>query len=195
MALLVFTLIDFHATLCRSLWLCVLSSCVFYQFVSVFKIRMEVKKNKNKKNKHLATHMHVCCCCCVCVMSVAVRGRQFISDRQTKHGGFGGGRDARRGKVQAPPSAPSSVIALILSLSLQLISSKICRCLSQPPPLSAITPFNTMELISVIHSSLSRVYVHMGHLGLLCHKRLGSVVFLLVSLAPCVTHVEPVKDK
>lgn len=41
-----------------------------------------------------------------------------------------------------------------------------------------------MELLSVIHSSLSRVYVHREPLGLVCHERLGSVAlyFLLISL-------------
>lgn len=50
-----------------------------------------------------------------------------------------------------------------------------------------------MELLSVIHSSLSRVYVHREPLGLVCHERLGSVAlyFLLISLVcPCVNTCE-----
>lgn len=55
-----------------------------------------------------------------------------------------------------------------------------------------------MELLSVIHSSLSRVYVHMEPLGLVCHDQIRQrcIVFLLISLAYlCVIHVKSVKNK
>lgn len=55
------------------------------------------------------------------VMSVAVWRRQYISDRQTQHGGFGGGDNIRRGKVRAR----NVTVLLSLSVSVAPINQAI----------------------------------------------------------------------
>lgn len=118
---LLFTNADFRSIISISLWLCMSSTNLL-----VSQITLVVK---NPLSPALA-------CLLLCVMSVAVGRRQFISDRQTKHGGFGGGRDARRGKF----------IALIMSVDPADLFSAPPLSTSQPPPLSPITSSNTMQI-------------------------------------------------